>query len=136
MKHITLKPLPRQKTRKHTRFKRLLASVVVAGTVVGGYVFLGSSLTVEISTLEIEATSILYELTITLEDDDVVLDSIVLRLESEFDEVNVPLDLGFQTGTLSNLQPNTTYTLKIIVTEGNGSTTLLTRTLITQALTQ
>lgn len=136
MKHITLNQRPRQKTRKNHRMKRLFASIVVTGAVVGGMLLGTDGLSVALSTLDVDATSLYYELTITHEEDDFVPDSLIMVLESEFDDVTIPLVLGFQTGTVADLQPNTAYTLRIIVTAGNDTKTLLTRTFTTQALAQ
>ncbi|MFU8786817.1 MAG: hypothetical protein ACNA7U_06155 [Candidatus Izemoplasmataceae bacterium] len=137
MKHVTLKSPSSQKTKKTRLFKRMYASIAITGAVVGGIIlFSPKSIIANIERLEIYSTSIYYEVYTVDEDNVLIQDSLVLILESEFDEIIIPLETGLQVGTISNLQPNTTYTLKIIANEGFGNKTLLTRTFTTSELTQ
>ena len=135
MKHITLNKPSSHRRRKRNIFKRMFASVAVTGAVVGGYILLGSNpVTADIIQLDVYSTSIYYELNTTDEDNVLTNDSLILQIQSDFDEIIIPLAIGFQAGTISNLQPNTLYTLKIIVSENDGNKILLTRTFTTLEL--
>ncbi|MFH5882291.1 hypothetical protein [Liberiplasma polymorphum] len=137
MKHVTLKSPSSQKPKKTRLFKRMYASIAITGAVVGGIIlFSPKSVIANIERLEIYSSSIYYEVYTVDEDNVLIQDSLVLILESEFDEIIIPLETGLQVGTISNLQPNTAYTLKIIANEGFGNKTLLTRTFTTRELTQ
>ncbi len=98
--------------------------VVAASAIVVAVTVIPTSPKAEINRLQTFENQVVYQVEITDEDNAILLDTLEVRLDNQFENYTQDLSLGVNVGIFENLSPDTSYQMSILGDKGFGKEVL------------